>query len=102
MSSLPRLAAAVLAAVLLLLPAAAHAASSMETGSADDAALLNEPNDARAAAAVSAWAALGTDDVRIWVQWQAIAPANAAPKAPAGFNGADPNSPGYNWSRVDR
>jgi hypothetical protein len=102
MSSLPRLLAAVLAAIVLLLPAAAHASSSMETGIADDAALLNEPSDARAKAAVEAWAALGIDDVRIFVQWQAIAPANGATKAPAGFNGADPNSPGYNWSRVDR
>src|SRR5215213_9318861 len=102
MSSLPRLPAAALAAVLLLLPAAAHASRSMETGIADDAALLNEPSDARAKAAVDAWAALGIDDVRIFVQWQAIAPANAATRAPTGFNGADPNSPGYDWSRVDR
>ena len=74
----------------------------METGIADDAALLNEPSDAKAAAAVSAWAALGIDDVRIFVQWQAIAPANSEVKAPDGFNSADPDSPGYNWSRVDR
>ena len=39
--------------------------------------------------------------MRIFVQWQAIAPANDV-RAPAGFNSADPNSPGYNWSRVDR
>jgi hypothetical protein len=101
MPSLARLAAAALAAAVLL-PAAAHASSSMETGIADDAALLNEPSDVKAAAVVKAWAALGIDDVRIFVQWQAIAPANGATKAPAGFNGADPNSPGYNWSRVDR
>jgi hypothetical protein len=101
MSSLPRLLAALVAAALLI-PAAAHASSSMETGIADDAALLNEPDDAKAKAAVDAWAALGIDDVRIFVQWQAIAPANGATKAPAGFNGADPNSPGYDWSRVDR
>jgi hypothetical protein len=101
MPSLARLVAATLAAAALL-PAAAHASTSMETGIADDAALLNEPSDARAAAAVKAWAALGIDDVRIFVQWQAIAPANTATKAPAGFNGADPNNSGYNWSRVDR
>jgi hypothetical protein len=101
MTSLPRLLAAALAAAVLV-PAAAHASTSMETGIADDAALLNEPNDAKAAAAVDAWAKLGIDDVRIFVQWQAIAPANAATKAPVGFNGADPNSPGYNWARVDR
>jgi hypothetical protein len=101
MTSLQRLLTAALA-VALLLPVAAQASSSMETGIADDAALLNEPSDARAAAAVSAWAALGIDDVRIFVQWQAIAPANVEVKAPGGFNSADPDSPGYNWSRVDR
>ena len=74
----------------------------METGIADDAALLNEPSDAKAAAAVPAWAALGIDDVRIFVQWQAIAPGHSEVKAPGGFNAADPDSPGYNWSRVDR
>ena len=94
MTSLQRLLTAALA-VPLLLPAAAQASSSMETGIADDAALLNEPSDAKAAAAVSAWAALGIDDVRIFVQWQAIAPANSEVKAPDGFNSADPNSPGY-------
>jgi len=72
MTSLQRLLTVALA-VALLLPAAAQASSSMETGIADDAALLNEPSDARAAAAVSAWAALGIDDVRVFVQWQAIA-----------------------------
>jgi hypothetical protein len=101
MTSLHRLLTAALAAALLL-PAAAHASSSMETGIADDAALLNEPNDLRAAATVSSWAALGIDDVRIFVQWQAIAPAIGQVTAPAGFNGADPNNPGYNWSKVDR
>src|SRR4051812_46397321 len=101
MTSLLRLLAAVLAAAVLL-PAAAQASSSMETGIADDAALLNEPSDARAASVVAAWAALGIDDVRIFVQWQAIAPANGDVKAPSGFDSADPNSPGYNWSRVDR
>ena len=102
MTSLQRLLTTALVAALLLLPAAAHASSSMETGIADDAALLNEPSDARAAAAVAAWAALGIDDVRIFVQWQAIAPGLADVKAPDGFDSADPNSPGYDWSRVDR
>ena len=48
------------------------------------------------------WAAAGIDDVRIIAQWQAIAPGNSEVRAPAGFNSADPNSPGYDWSRVDR
>jgi hypothetical protein len=101
MSSLPRLLAAALAAAVLV-PAAAHASTSMETGIADDAAVLYELDDAKAGAAVKAWAVLGIDDVRIFVQWQAIAPANGATQPPAGFNGADPNTPGYNWAPVDR
>jgi hypothetical protein len=101
MTSLVRLLAAALAAAVLL-PAAAQASSSMETGIADDAALLNEPSDAKAAAVVAQWAALGIDDVRIFVQWQSIAPGLGSTQAPAGFNSADPNSPGYSWARVDR
>jgi hypothetical protein len=87
---------------LLVVAPPAMAASDLATGIADDAALLNEPNDARAAATVAAWAALGIDDVRIFAQWERIAPASGATQAPAGFNGADPNSPGYDWSRLDR
>jgi hypothetical protein len=93
---------AALAAAALVPAAAAHASGSMQTGIADDTALLKEPSDARAKDVVEAWAALGIDDVRITVQWQAIAPANAAPRAPAGFRGEDAQSPGYDWSRVDR
>jgi hypothetical protein len=100
-SFLLRLLAAALAAAVLL-PAVAQASTSMETGIADDAALLYEPSDARAASAVAAWAALGIDDVRIFVQWQSIAPAIGDVTAPAGFNSADPGSAGYQWSRVDR
>jgi hypothetical protein len=102
MTSLPRLLTALAAVVLLTMPAAAHASASLETGIADDAAVLYEPNDAKAAATVAQWAAAGIDDVRIFVQWQAIAPANSEVRAPAGFDSADPNSPGYDWSRVDR
>jgi hypothetical protein len=40
--------------------------------------------------------------VRIFVQWQAIAPANASVTAPPGFDSSDPGSAGYNWSAVDR
>ena len=40
--------------------------------------------------------------MRIFVQWQAIAPGSGDAKAPAGFDSANPDSPGYNWSRVDR
>jgi hypothetical protein len=101
MTSLARLLAAVLLAGLLV-PVAARASSSMETGIADDAAILYEPSEAKAASVAAQWAALGIDDVRIFVQWQAIAPANGQAAAPAGFDSADPHSAGYNWAGVDR
>ena len=101
MISLVRLLAAALLAAALV-PAAARASSSMETGIADDAAVLYEPDEAKAASAVAQWAALGIDDVRLFVQWQAIAPAIGDVRPPAAFDSADPNSPGYNWARVDR
>ena len=85
MTSLPRLLTALVAVVLLTMPAAAHASASLETGIADDAAVLYEPNDAKAAATVAQWAAAGIDDVRIFAQWQAIAPANSEVRAPAGL-----------------
>ena len=101
MASLPRFLALALV-VALVVPVAARASSSAETAIADDAAILYEPNEAKAASAAAAWAALGIDDVRIFVQWQAIAPANGSVTAPAGFDSGDPNSAGYNWTRVDR
>ena len=85
MTSLPRLLTALLAVVLLAVPAAAHASASLETGIADDAAVLYEPSDAKAAATVAQWAAAGIDDVRIFAQWQAIAPANSEVRAPGGL-----------------
>jgi len=101
MISLARLIAVVLLAATLV-PAAARASSTMETGIADDAAVLYEPDDTKAASTVAQWAKLGIDDVRIFVQWQSIAPGLGDAKPPAGFKSADPSSTGYNWARVDR
>jgi hypothetical protein len=101
MTSLARLILVALLAAALV-PAAARASSTMETGIADDAAVLYEPDGAKAASTVAQWAKLGIDDVRLFVQWQSIAPGLNDVRPPAGFNSADPNSPGYNWSRVDR
>jgi len=40
----------------------------------------------------------GGDSVRIPVTWRSVAPA----QRPAGFVATDPNSPGYDWSGIDR
>lgn len=97
------LAVALLTTVLLALGAtSALAAGDLEVGIADDGALLREPSDARAAATVNAWAALGIDNVRIFAAWQAVSPANDQLVAPAGFDASNPDSPGYGWQALDR
>ena len=74
MTSLKRLLTTALA-VALLLPAAAHASSSMETGIADDARPAQRAQRRQGGRrGRRAWAALGIDDVRIFVQWQAHRP----------------------------
>jgi hypothetical protein len=84
-----------LIALLVLVPAHAASARSTEIGITDDRVLL--PGGPRADAAVAEWKKLGIDNVRIFAQWKQIAPA----KRPAGFDGADPASPGYVWAYVD-
>jgi Cellulase (glycosyl hydrolase family 5) len=95
---------ALLAALLaaLLVPAAARAAGDLEVAIADDAAVLKEPDADRAARTVAAWQASGIDTVRLFAEWQAIAPENDKVAPPAGFNGADPDDPGYYWEPLDR
>ena len=87
--------APLLLALLLLVPAAAAHARSTEIGITDDRNLL--PGGPRADAAVKQWRALGVDNVRIFASWRQIAPR----RRPAGFDGADPQSPGYVWASLD-
>jgi hypothetical protein len=84
-----------LLALLILLPAQAARAASTEGAIADDRILL--AGGPRADAAVAEWRALGVDTVRIFALWSRIAPATR----PAGFDGADPASPGYSWGPLD-
>jgi hypothetical protein len=95
--------AAILAAVLAaLLAPAADAASNLEISIADDAALLEEPDDERAAEVVQAWRDLGIDSVRIFAQWQIVSPRPTDRAAPAGFDAANPDDPRYDWRALDR
>jgi hypothetical protein len=93
-----------LAALLagLLLPSAARAAGDLEVAIADDAAVLKEPDAARAARTVAQWQAAGIDSVRLFAEWQAIAPENDKVAAPAGFDATDPSDPRYFWEPLDR
>jgi hypothetical protein len=81
--------------LLVLVPAGAASAKKTEIGITDDRILL--AGGTRADAAVAEWQKLGVDNVRIFAMWRAIAP----PTRPAGFNGADPATPGYFWGAVD-
>ena len=87
---------------MLFTPAAAQAAGNIEIGIADDAALLEEPDDERAADVVQAWRDLGIDSVRIFAQWQIVSPRPTDRTAPAGFDAADPTDPRYDWRALDR
>jgi Cellulase (glycosyl hydrolase family 5) len=66
--------------------------------------LLLDPGQAGAAPGIAAqWKnRLGADRVRIQAYWNALSPAGTSPTKPAGFNVADPNSPGYQWGNLDR
>jgi hypothetical protein len=84
-----------LISLIVLVPAHAASAKSTEVGITDDRVLL--AGGTRADKAVAEWKKLGVDNVRIFALWRAIAPASR----PAGFNGADPASPGYFWAALD-
>jgi Cellulase (glycosyl hydrolase family 5) len=88
---------AALLACALAAPAARAAAP--ETGIADDRVLL--AGGPQADQAVTAWAALGVDTVRIHAFWGRIAPAADAAAPPAGFAAADPSDPRYDWGALD-
>jgi hypothetical protein len=81
---------------------AAHAAANLETGIADDAAVLEEPNPARAAHIVATWRSLGIDDVRLLVHWERVSPRPDDRSVPAGFDLANPADARYDWRALDR
>jgi hypothetical protein len=105
MRRLPLLPLLITAACAVLTPAtsavlapAAHAAS-LEVGMADDLVLTWGGPDADRA--IDQWRRLGVDVVRIHASWGAISPAPNDETMPAGFDPADPASPGYDWARLD-
>ena len=74
----------------------------METGIADDAALSTSPATPRRPRRWRSGPRWGSTTCGSSPSGRRSPPANSEAKAPAGFNSADPDSPGYNWSRVDR
>ena len=78
--------------------APASHASTPRLGLGDDLAFLNSQEQARGSAFVVA-RRNGARYVRVTVDWSRVAPAGAA--KPAGFDAADPESPGYNWGSIE-
>ena len=87
--------------VLLAVICAPAAASPRQlTIMQDDAVFLGfSPHDPDKAMADAR--ALGVDVVRVFVTWSQVSPQPAARERPAGFDVANPDSPGYDWSRYD-
>ncbi|MDT7582201.1 MAG: hypothetical protein QOK35_3466 [Pseudonocardiales bacterium] len=96
-----RLALAVLVAAVVAAAGAATArAAGPEVGVTDDRVLL--AGGAAADRVVGEWRAQGVEVVRIFALWSRIAPAPGAAREPAGFDAADPGSPGYQWWELDQ
>jgi hypothetical protein len=91
--------ALLLAAAILAAGVATARAAGPEVGVTDDRILLDGGADADKV--VAEWRAQGVDVVRIFALWSRIAPAQHSERPPAGFDAADPNSPGYQWWQLD-
>ncbi len=68
----------------------------------DDATFLGHDTSKSAESAMAEARYLGVDMVRAFVSWQRVSPNATSRRMPAGFDPADPKSPGYNWTEYDR
>jgi len=91
----------VAAAAALMAPAAASASKTQLSLIQDDRELLGSSNQ-DPAATMAEIANLGVDVVRTNIIFYKIYTTPSDRKAPAGFNAADPNSPQYDWAKMDR
>jgi hypothetical protein len=80
--------------------APAHAVSTMDVGVADDRLLFDDARSAQDT--VAEWQRAGVDTVRVFARWGAHAPSPDERTKPAGFDGADPDDPRYDWRILDR
>jgi hypothetical protein len=56
---------------------------------------------AQASSMAAIWRSMGAEYVRVQAFWNAVSPAPNSSTIPAGFDPANPNSPGYNWAALD-
>ena len=71
--------------------------SSPEVGIEDEALIFSS----QAPSLTTIWRTMGVEYVRVQAYWNALSPATNSPTMPAGFDPANPNSPGYNWAPLD-
>lgn len=87
-------------AVACALPAGAAASSRQFSILQDDRTLLGSgPHDPDRAMGEAR--ALGVDMVRAFVSWRRVSPRPDDRRIPAGFDPANPDSPGYDWTAYD-
>ena len=89
----------ILAAAALIVPGAASASKTQLSLFQDDRELVGGKDPAGSMAEV---ANLGADVVRANIIFYQIYKTPKNRKRPAGFDAADPDSPRYEWSRIDR
>src|SRR4051794_1613402 len=91
-----------LTALLVALGASpAVAARGAELSMMDDQALIGA-SQAKVDSVLAQMQALGADRLRVSAFWSEVAPAAQSTARPAGFQAANPNDPGYDWSALDR
>ena len=88
-------------ACFALLAPSALGAHDAELSMMDDQALLGA-SQAKINATLARMQALGATRLRVSAFWSDIAPAATSVKRPRGFKAANPASPGYDWSDLDR
>jgi len=90
-----------LTALALVLPAAAAADRSAELSIMDDQLLLGASQE-KIDQEMRIFRSLGADRLRVSAFWNQLAPAPQSRTKPAGFDGKNPDDPGYAWAPLDR
>jgi hypothetical protein len=93
---------AVALAAGLLLPASGASGSASQVTIMQDDAQVVFASESNRADTLDEMRRLGTDVVKVRIQWRFIAPSPDAKKKPAGFDAADPGAyPAANWAPYD-
>ena len=84
---------------VLVVPSVAAASKQLQVGVSDPAITDGDP--AVLTAFAPRWRDAGVDVAMVTADWRAIAPDAEKDTPPVGFDDSDPQSPLYNWERLD-